>query len=98
METSMTSFDARALAAHVICSLAFAQERGRGVSLDELADEVGVRRDDVREVVRRLHVEGHVDALRLRLTMSGLALAAALDGCVLKEPRRPADERFVCVA
>lgn len=88
----MTSFDSRSVAAHVLVALARAQSMGRAVRLDELADDVGVRRTDVRETVTRLHAEGHVDALRLRLTMSGLALAASLDGCKLKEPRRMRDE------
>jgi hypothetical protein len=88
MEASMSSLDARAVAAHVICSLGRAQKASRAVALDDLAAEIGVRRGDVREIVIRLHLEGHVDAHRLRLTMSGLALAAALDGCLLKDPRR----------
>ncbi len=84
----MTSAFSRSVAAHVLVALADAQSRGRAIRLDELAEEVGVRKPDVREVVTRLHAEGHVDALRLRLTMSGLALAATLDGCALKQPRR----------
>lgn len=94
----MTSLDARSVAAHVLLSLADAQAKGRLVRLDELAEDVGVRRADVRDVVRRLHQEGHVDAQRMRLTMSGLALAAALDGCMLKEPRRAERPSMSCVA
>lgn len=84
----MTSEFSRSIAAHVLVTLAHAQSRGRALRLDELATEVGFRREDVRETVARLHREGHVDALRLRLTMTGLALAATLDGCKLKTPRR----------
>lgn len=83
----MSSLDLRALAAHVICHLAQEQSRGRAVGLDELADTVGVRRVDVRHVVTRLHEEGHVDAKRMKLTMTGLAVAASLEGCELKSPR-----------
>lgn len=83
----MSSLDVRALAAHVICHLAHEQSRGRAVTLDELATEIGVRRVDVRHVVTSLHHEGHVDAKRMKLTMSGLAVAASLEGCKLKEPR-----------
>ena len=83
----MSSLDVRALAAHVICHLAHEQSRGRAVALDELATEIGVRRVDVRHVVTRLHEEGHVDAKRMKLTMTGLAVAASLEGCKLKEPR-----------
>jgi transcription initiation factor IIE alpha subunit len=85
----MSSLDVRALAAHVICHLAHEQSRGRAVALDELATDIGVRRGDVRHVVTRLHEEGHVDAKRMKLTMTGLAVAASLDGCKLREPRMP---------
>lgn len=79
---------AKAVAAHVIVSLAGSQQRGRAVHLDDLATDIGVRRADVREVVTRLHAEGHVDARRMRLTMTGLALAANLASCKLREIAR----------
>ena len=82
----MTLLDTKSIAAHVIVLLA--QAEGRAVRIDELAAEIGIRKADVRSVVTRLHAEGHVDALRLRLTMSGLALAASLEGCKLREPQR----------
>jgi Mn-dependent DtxR family transcriptional regulator len=66
--------------------LASAQSRGRRVRLDELAREIGVRREDVRQVVSSLHAEGHVDAMHMRLTMSGFAIAAAMRECKLREP------------
>jgi DNA-binding IscR family transcriptional regulator len=75
------------IAAHVIVALAEAQEMGRAVRLDELAADLDVRKADVRQVVTSLHSEGHVDALRLRLTMTGLALAASLTECKLRELR-----------
>jgi len=84
---AMTSLDNKSVAAHIIVALAEAHAKGRVARLDDIATDIGVRRADVRAVVTRLHAEGHVDALRLRLTMSGLALAAALDGCKLPEPR-----------
>ena len=84
----MTTFDVRAVAAHVLRRLAYEQSLGRSVRLDELADGIGVRRVDVRHVVAQLHNEGHVDAKRLKLTMTGLALAAAMKDCKLREPRR----------
>lgn len=87
----MTSLDTnKTIAAHVILELAHANHAGRAVRLDELASEIGVRKADVRQVVTRLHAEGHVDALRLRLTLSGLALAATFNTCKLREPRRAA--------
>jgi hypothetical protein len=84
----MTSLDTKSLAAHVVVSLAHAQELGRVVRLDELASDIGVRKSDVRDVVTRLHAEGHVDALRLRLTMSGFAVATSLSQCKLRDTRR----------
>lgn len=84
----MTSLDTKSIAAHVVVTLAHAQSAGHVLRLDELAEEVGVRKADVREVVSRLHAEGHVDALRLRLTMTGLALATSLGACALRSPRR----------
>lgn len=79
--------DPRSVAAHVLLTLARAQARGRAMRLDQLAETIAVRREDVRDVVGQLHAEGHVDALRLRVTLSGLAIAAALRGETLKEPR-----------
>lgn len=93
----MTSLDTKSIAAHVVVLLAQAQELGRTVRLDEMASEIGVRKADVRDVVTRLHAEGHVDALRLRLTMSGFAIAASLGNCKLREPRHE-EERLVRVA
>ncbi len=84
-----TSIDNHSLAAHVIRLLGVAQAKGRAARLDELASDLGVRKTDVRDVVSRLHA-GHVDALRMKLTMSGLALAAALSGRKLRSPRRRA--------
>jgi DNA-binding GntR family transcriptional regulator len=77
----------QSIAAHVLRHLARSQMRGRPVRLDELARAIGVRREDVRHVVTRLHHEGHVDVRRMRLTMTGLALAVAMRECKLHELR-----------
>jgi Mn-dependent DtxR family transcriptional regulator len=79
--------DSHALASHVLVAIAHA--RGRLVTTRDIADALGVRREDVRAMITQLHREGHVDALTLRLTMSGLAIAASLDGCKLPSLRRP---------
>lgn len=91
--------DRQAVAAHVLRHLARAGQRGRVVHLDMLAADIGVGREDVREVVTSLHAEGHVDAKRMRLTLSGLALAAAMKDCKLRDAR-PTDLRATaaCVA
>ncbi|AKU98420.1 hypothetical protein AKJ09_05084 [Labilithrix luteola] len=86
----MYVLDRKAIAAHVLRHLAGAQARGRLVRLDELACEVGVRRADVREVVSRLHAEGHVDAQRMKLTMTGLVLAASMQDSTLRAVRNEA--------
>ena len=66
--------------------------RDERVTLDDLCEKVGanetpvrdgvrvraVRREDVREIVRRLDEEGFVDALRMKLTLQGFALASSL--------------------
>lgn len=87
MTTSNHSLDRNVVAAHVLRHLARAQARGRLVRLDEMAGELGVRREDIRDVVTSLHTEGHVDAKRMKLTMSGLAIASAMRACKLRDVR-----------
>lgn len=70
----------RAVAAHVLVALARAQARGLAVDSEALARAIGVRKLDLRAVVTKLHDEGHIDATRMRLTLSGLAIATALRG------------------
>lgn len=82
-----TSLDRKALAAHVLRHLARAQARGWLVHLDELASDIGVRREDVRATVSSLHAEGHVDAKRMKLTMTGLVLASAMRECKIRDVR-----------
>ncbi len=77
----------KAVAAHVLRHLARAQSRGRSTRLDELAQDIGVRREDVRHVVTSLHAEGHVDAKRMKLTMTGLVIAASMRECKLASVR-----------
>lgn len=91
----MFSLDTKSVAAHVVVMLAHAQELGRTVRLDELASEIGVRKADVRDVVTRLHNEGHIDAQRLRLTLSGFAIAKGLSNCKLHATRMPTLEERV---
>jgi DNA-binding MarR family transcriptional regulator len=88
MSTSPPILDPKAIAARVLRHLAHAQSHGRLVRLDQLACDVGVRRGDVRQIVTRLDAEGHVDAKRMRLTLTGLALAASMRGKKLREPRK----------
>jgi hypothetical protein len=94
---SDTTLDTKSLAIHVVVTMGDAQADGRVLRLDELAADLGVRKADVRHVITRLHAEGLVDALRLRLTMSGLALATSLGASALPALRRH-EERIVRVA
>jgi hypothetical protein len=73
----------KAVAAHVLRHLAREGARGRLVSLEDLAQAIGVESYEARSVVTCLHDEGHVDAKRMRLTLTGLALAAAMRNCKL---------------
>lgn len=75
------------LALHVLQALATAQREGRAASLQTLVDELQVRRGDVRSVVGSLHERGLVDALRMKLTLRGFAIGAALAGAKLKPLR-----------
>ena len=84
------STNTNAVAAHVLRHLAIAHQKGRTTRLDELASDIGVRREDVRHVVTSLHEEGHVDAKRMRLTMTGFAIAASMRECRLAATRIPA--------
>ena len=87
----MTStLDTKSLAAHVLVVLARAQRDDRLVTIHDVAAELDVRKNDVRDVVTRLHREGHVDALRLRLSFSGFALAAVLASAKLRTLRASA--------
>jgi len=71
------TIDSMTLAAHVLVVLARAQRARRVVTALDVAASLDVRKSDVKAVVARLHHEGHVDALRMRLTLSGMALACA---------------------
>lgn len=79
--------DRKAVAAHVLVALSVAAEEGRSVTVADVAETIKVRRGDVREVVSQLHAEGHLDALRMRLSMTGFALARNLAKANLKKAR-----------
>jgi Mn-dependent DtxR family transcriptional regulator len=68
----------RTLFAHVLKALAAAQSEGRASNLETLTEELRVRRTDIRRTVSALHREGYVDALRMRLTLAGFAIARSL--------------------
>ena len=66
------------LQAHVLCAFTQAAHEGRLLGLDELTEQIGVSRAAVRNAVSELHVDGFVDALRMRVTMSGLVFGTYL--------------------
>jgi hypothetical protein len=86
----MNSKYALKLSADVLRALCASREER--MTLDDLCEKVGAnetpakdgvrvrapRREDVREIVRRLDEEGFVDALRMKLTLQGFTLAASL--------------------
>lgn len=73
------------IAPHILRTLAEAQTEGRVMDLETLSLAIQVRRADVRKTVSALHQQGLVDALRLRLSLAGFAMGAAL----MKEELRP---------
>lgn len=83
------AMNAQALSAHVLQALARAQSEGRAQTLETLTQELGVRRGDVRHVITRLHGQGFVDALRMRLTLPGFALGRAYLARTLPPLRMP---------
>jgi hypothetical protein len=77
------------LAIHVMGALSRAQRRGRVMTLEDVAREVGARKADVRAVVSQLDRQGYMDAMRMRLTMVGFAIGAGVRGSSLKAMRKP---------
>jgi DNA-binding IscR family transcriptional regulator len=85
----------KTLTAHVLRAIASAHRFGRPCNLEMLAQEIGVRRGDVRHCVTSLHREGFVDALRMKPTLAGFALSRALEGATLGALRSATSERPV---
>ncbi len=86
--TGFEEMDPRTLSPYILKSLAKHQIEGRRVTLQTLVDEIGVRRADLRDAVSALHLEGYLDVLRMRLTMSGFAVGAGLINVDLPTLRR----------
>ena len=78
-----STIDYDLLAIHLLKELTTFQRRGRCADLATLAARVGVRRADARTVLTRLHQQGYVDVLRMRLTLAGLAIGSSLRGVTL---------------
>lgn len=72
-------FDKSLLARHVLRAMTVAQKGGLRVTLDDLAADLGVRRNDVRSAVSALHRQGLVDVLRMHVTLAGFAIGSALN-------------------
>lgn len=77
------------VALHLLKSLAVAQARGRVVTLETLCEGLGLRRAEARAALSSLHREGYVDVGRMKLSLSGLAIASGLARTRLA-PLRPA--------
>ena len=76
------------LAIHVLCAMTTHQRKGSRCTLDELVDELGMRRPDVRSVVSALHRQGYVDLQRMSLTLAGFAIGLSLRGRQLRSACR----------
>ncbi|MCC6645949.1 MAG: hypothetical protein IT374_10310 [Polyangiaceae bacterium] len=86
------------LAAHILRTLAHAQQRRRPMTLASLVEALGVRKVDVRAVVSRLHAQGFLDATTMRLTLVGFTVGASLRGVGLAKLRRPTRSKLVRAA
>lgn len=64
--------------AHVLRALAEASSDGRTLYLGDLTEVVSAPRDEIRSAVSELHIDGFVDALRMRLTASGFLFGTHL--------------------
>jgi hypothetical protein len=78
-----------AVALHLIRAIVRAAQAGRSTHLEELAQEIGVRKADCRRALTTLHRQGYVDVLRMRPTLEGFALGAGLERASLRAPRAP---------
>ncbi len=87
MTPQPSTLDRKTLAAHVLVVLARAQRAGRVLTLSDVAADLEVRKGDIRAVVATLHQEGYVDALRMQVTLPGLALASSLSRARLRPLR-----------
>jgi hypothetical protein len=67
------------LAAHLVKHLAAAQLRGQKLSLNDLAEKLPAHaRTEIRTTLSRLHEEGLLDILTMRLSLQGFALGRGL--------------------
>lgn len=80
--------ETKELAPHVLKALFELQNDGTLANLQILTDRLRVRRGDIRRVITALHREGYVDAVRMRLTLRGLAVGAAFAQSPLRPLRR----------
>lgn len=83
----------RTLSMYVLRALAEAQIEGRRTNLEDLVDQLQVRRRDVRGVVTALHQQGLVDVLHMRLTLEGFTVGRALLTQELPVLRLTAEQR-----
>lgn len=84
---------AQAIGMSVLSVLTKRQRLGQRTTLEDLVEALAVRRTDVRRVVSALHQQGFVDALRMRVTLAGLAIGVSLHktdlASVATEPAKP---------
>ncbi len=66
------------VALHLLKALGIAQAKGRAENLETLSESLGLRRTEARAALSSLHREGYVDVGRMKLTLTGLAVASGL--------------------
>ena len=74
----------RALAQHLLRTIARDHLEGERSDLDSLCATIDVRRDVVRTTLSELHAEGYLDVVRMRLSLAGFALGCSLMGQPLR--------------
>lgn len=66
------------LAPYVLRALVHCHLDDHKATLDDLVEELEVRRSDLRSTLSALDAEGHLDGSTMRLTLSGFAIGVAL--------------------
>jgi predicted ArsR family transcriptional regulator len=67
-----------AIASHLMAAIVRAALEERRTNLEELANEVGVRKAEARTTLSALDRQGLVDVMRMRPTLLGFAMGQAL--------------------
>jgi DNA-binding GntR family transcriptional regulator len=78
MKAAPTTPTPEAIASHLMAAVTRAAIDGRRTNLEELAQEVGVRRVEARSALSALDRQGLLDVMRMRPTLLGFGVGRAL--------------------